>query len=253
MYKYMYIFRDLESETWVRQRVSGLKRCWILLEKGKRWWRLVAIPTFTSFVMLGEKGDRPTEQSSSLFPSGQLKLNSFIRYCEWLEESGTCCSRPILKLEICWSKSYFWWTSEARNNPMWANFCMQNWRWPPAPRVWIQNVPVCTLKTSPCVPAPRAHVELHLRVVPAYTVMFWMYTRRRFWIHTLVFPRFFQRAATHTNKHTKHIILHAERETERDRERRQRKRDESRRDNKEKKREDERGETREEKREERRH
>ena len=37
-----------------------------------------------------EKGDRPTEQSSSLFPSGQLKLNSFIRESEWLEESGTC-------------------------------------------------------------------------------------------------------------------------------------------------------------------
>ena len=39
----------------------------------------VAILTFTSFVMIGEKGDRPTEQSHSWFPSGQLKLNSFIR------------------------------------------------------------------------------------------------------------------------------------------------------------------------------
>ena len=31
-------------------------------------------------------------------PSGQLKLNSFIRHSESLEESATCCSRPILKL-----------------------------------------------------------------------------------------------------------------------------------------------------------
>ena len=51
-------------------------------ENGKRWWRLVAILTFTSFVVLVEKGDRPTEQSSSLFPSGRLKLNSFIRESE---------------------------------------------------------------------------------------------------------------------------------------------------------------------------
>ena len=50
--------------------------------QGKLWWRLVAILTFTSFAMLGQKGNRPTEQSSSLFPSGQLKLNSFIRESE---------------------------------------------------------------------------------------------------------------------------------------------------------------------------
>ena len=48
-----------------------------LLVKRKRWWRLVAILTFTSFVMLVEKGDRPTDQSSSLFPSGRLKLNNY--------------------------------------------------------------------------------------------------------------------------------------------------------------------------------
>ena len=59
----------------------------------------MAILTFTSFVMLGEKGDRPTEQPTSLFPSEQLKLNSFIRESEWLEESGTCCSQSILTLE----------------------------------------------------------------------------------------------------------------------------------------------------------
>ena len=49
--------------------------------------------------MLVEKGDRPTEQSSSLFPSGRLKLNSFIKESECLEESGTCCFQSILTLE----------------------------------------------------------------------------------------------------------------------------------------------------------
>ena len=38
--------------------------------------------------------------------------------------------------------------------------------------VSTQNVPVCTFRTSPCVPAPRAHVETHARVLPAYTVTF---------------------------------------------------------------------------------
>ena len=28
--------------------------------------------------------------------------------------------------------------------------------------------PVCGFKTSPCVQAPRAHVETHVRMVPAY-------------------------------------------------------------------------------------
>ena len=37
------------------------------------------------------------------------------------------------------------------------------------PRVSIPNASVCTFKTSPCVPAPRAHVFQHVRVVPAYT------------------------------------------------------------------------------------
>ena len=40
------------------------------------------------------------------------------------------------------------------------------------PCVSVQIVLVCTFKTSPCVPAPRAHVETHVRVMPAYTGMF---------------------------------------------------------------------------------
>ena len=43
--------------------------------------------------------------------------------------------------------------------------------------VWCVCVPVCAFYTSPCMPAPRAHVETHLRVVPAYTETFWTDTR----------------------------------------------------------------------------
>ena len=41
--------------------------------------------------------------------------------------------------------------------------------------VWCVCCVVCcdTIKTSPCMPAPRAHVETHVRVVPAYTETFW--------------------------------------------------------------------------------
>ena len=32
--------------------------------------------------------------------------------------------------------------------------------------------PVCGFKTSPCAPAPRAHVSTHVRVVPVHTGTF---------------------------------------------------------------------------------
>ena len=40
------------------------------------------------------------------------------------------------------------------------------------PRVSTQHVPVCTCNTSPCIPAPRAHVEKHVDVVPVHTGTF---------------------------------------------------------------------------------
>ena len=45
---------------------------------------------------------------------------------------------------------------------------------PPPRRVSVQNVPVCTFKTSP-------HMLKHMRVVPVHTGTFYMYTRRRGW------------------------------------------------------------------------
>ena len=125
----------------------------------------MAILTFTSFVMLGEKGDRPTEQSSSLFPSRQQKLNSFVRESESLEESETCCSRSILTLE-----------KQERSN----NFFGEPLKHVITVRGQIvvsrtdddPLLPVCGFKTSLCVPAPRVRVSTHVRVVPACTGTF---------------------------------------------------------------------------------
>ena len=36
----------------------------------------------------------------------------------------------------------------------------------------VQNVSVCRFKTLPCVPAKRAHVEQHARVLPVHTEAF---------------------------------------------------------------------------------
>ena len=50
----------------------------------------------------GAKDNNPnhlTTHSLRSGPSEQLKLNSFIRESECLEESGTCCSRSILFLQ----------------------------------------------------------------------------------------------------------------------------------------------------------
>ena len=52
---FLSMFRVLESG--LSKDLKDGEPC---LRRGKRWWRLVAILTFTSFVMLGEKGDRPT-------------------------------------------------------------------------------------------------------------------------------------------------------------------------------------------------
>ena len=38
---------------------------------------------------------------------------------------------------------------------------------------------VCTFKTSPCMPAKRAHVFQHVRVMPVHAGRFWTYRRGR--------------------------------------------------------------------------
>ena len=60
----------------------------------------------------------------------------------------------------------FLWTSEAHDNPTWALLVKQNWRWPS--RVLDSKTPPCVHSERPRVwPATRAHVEKHVRVLPA--------------------------------------------------------------------------------------
>ena len=54
--------------------------------------------------------------------------------------------------------------------------------------------PVCPFNTSPCMPAPRAHVFQHVRVVPVHKGTSWTDTRGRF-------------GRTHTH-HTPHTTPH---------------------------------------------
>ena len=60
------------------------------------------------------------------------------------------------------------------------------WKRVKNPCVWTEKPSVCAFKTSPCIPAPRAHVFQHVRVVPVYAVTFWIYTRKGFlYVHTV--------------------------------------------------------------------
>ena len=88
-------------------------------------------------------------------------------------------------------------------------------------RVSIQNVTVCTLKTSPCLHARRAHVKTHVRVVKG---TFWTDTWGRG--HGI-----FQRTTPHHTPHTQsNTIATTHGETCRDREREKEDRDKTTRD-----------------------
>ena len=107
---------------------------------------------------------------------------------------------------------------------------------------------VCTFKTYPCVPAPRAHVETRVRVVPVHTGTFLdghtgLFSVSHTIHHTAHTPHNTQdtRHKTQTKQQHNNNVTRRQRqrETERDRERRQGQRE---------RREDGRGETKQEKR-----
>ena len=100
---------------------------------------------------------------------------------------------------------------------------------PCPPCVRPKKTSVCRCKTSPCVPAPRAHVVTHVRVVPVHTgdVLH---------LHTEVFFCVPSRATPHHTHHTNtttHNTTRRQRDTEtetdrnreRDREKRQKQRE----------------------------
>ena len=106
--------------------------------------------------MVGDKGDRPTEQSQSLFPSGQLKMNSFIRGKRMVGGFGdmlfsTYSHTEPLKHVITVRRQIL---GSRTGDIAPCSPCVHSKR----PRVYVQNVP--------CVPAQ------HVRVVPVHTGTF---------------------------------------------------------------------------------
>ena len=100
----------------------------------------------------------------SKFLPRERKPNSFIR----LKESGTCCSRSVLKLKMCMIQRLLWWTSLGPSeSSTWAFLGKQNWR---------RSLPCVDSKTPSYVHSKRTRVcGQHAHMV---TKVQWLYWRR---------------------------------------------------------------------------
>ena len=111
--------------------------------------------------------------------------------------------------------------------------------------VSVQSVPVCTFQTSPCMPAPRAHVETHVRVVPVFTGTFLNVHTEAFWTDTRVFSACRTPHTPHTTHHTapqnttQHNMTHHKRRRKRRRQNKTKREDKKRQDKTKKGRQDE--------------
>ena len=79
-----------------------------------------------------------------------------------MEDSATCCSRPILKLNI----------GDIHVITLRGQDLVSRTDDDP-----LSLLPVLHVRTSPCVPAPHPHVFAHLDVLPVHTGTLWMYIR----------------------------------------------------------------------------
>ena len=134
-------------------------------------------------------------------------------------------------------------TSEARYNRTWTNFGKQNWRWPLALRVYVQDVPVFTGTTLTCSITCAPGAGIHGDVLHVHTEAFSK--------PNTGFPRFSSvpqhkhtpnthhdhttpRPQRHTTQHNTQHHTETERKSEREREREigeeDRKRDKTRED-----------------------
>ena len=180
------------------------------------------------------------------FPSRLLKLNSLIRQSEWWEDSGTCCSRPVLKPWMGKNQGFLSVNlSEARDNSTWAVSWLAELTVTPLPSPSFPPPPL-----SPCVRPKsirRPHVVARVRVLPVHTGTFESTQGGVLNLHTVFF--FLRAKPRHTPHHTtqQHTTQHTETEMERetekeDRERRHDKTKERREAKRREKREDERRE-----------
>ena len=178
---------------WIRQRVSGLERWWTPLEKGKRW--LVAILTFTSFVILGEEVDRltacfPQDSWNCTDLSGKANdggigdmLFSIYQTWRW-ERSKSFFGEPLKHvITVCGQNL----VSKTDDDPL-PPVC--GFKTSPCAR---SNVHVCTGTTRTCFNTCARGAGIHGDVLNVHTEVFLKPNTGFF---------HFQRAATHT--HTKH-------------------------------------------------
>ena len=180
---------------------------------------------------LGFGGERRIEPSGGWFLRSVSQNNWSLTASSGKANDWRNREHVVLDLFSNWKcvrfKGFFGEPLGSSENPTWANFGKQNWRWhppsspcvrPKRPHVDVQTPPVCTSKTSPCVPAPHAHVFQHVRVVPVHTGTSWMYTRGFSACHTTLHAHT-TTTTTYTTQHGNITRRQGQRETESDRER----------------------------------
>ena len=150
-------------------------------------------------LQLGLGGERQNEPSGGWFPpqcpSGELELNNFIRKANDCRKRARVVVDHFSNLKLVRSPRVS--VGEPLKHVITIRGQILVSRTdddpPPAtPCVHLKRARVCPSKTSPCVPAPRAHVFQHVRVVPAYTE----------WTHGVFTPH------THHNTTTQHKTQH---------------------------------------------
>ena len=238
MYKYMYIFRDLESGLSKTKSVLTWKMvnpAWegqTLVEGSWWYWR-----SHRSLCLQKRAMDQPNNLAAC-FPQDGWNWKALSGKANDWRNLRHVVLNQFSHLKIGEIQKFLWWTSEARANRTWANFGKQNWRWPPC----------VASKTPPCVRSKRPRVYQHHAHMFQHMCAWFRHTRGRFWSRIRFFPRFSacrkhtprppttpRPTTTHTTQH-KHTTSHGDRE--RDRERKQWKRDRERETRQEKTRED---------------
>ena len=146
-----------------------------------------------------------TAGSLHSFPQGNWSSTASSGQANDQRESETCCSGTILKLEngidpmvtlgeplkhVIALRGPFLVSRTGVDPSSFASVCRF-------------KTPPCVHSKRPCVPAPRPQVFQHVRVVPAHTGGFWMYTRSSSPCHTIHATH-----ATHTTTTTTTIQHH---------------------------------------------
>ena len=225
----VYIFRDLESG------LSRTKSVWT--------WKMVN-PAWEGHTLVEARGDtdvhivryawrkRAIDQPNNLaacFPLDRWNWTALSGKANDWRNWGHVVLNLFSHLKTGKIQKFLWWTSEARVGK-------QNWRWPLASRVWIQNVPVCTGTTRTCFNTCARGAGIHGDVSNVHTEAF--LKPNTFFLRFFSVPQHTQTHTHQTHTHHNHQQHHVHNDTHHitqhttshgDRERRQRKRGKTRR------------------------